>query len=191
MTSTRNAGNINSFDPRDCPSCGAQSVSSRIEDRHFPYGTGLAQVDLTARVAVHSCKSCAFEFLDDSAEDARHEAVCRHVGVMTPAEVISIRKTHGYSRADFARLTQLGEASLSRWENGVLIQNSANDQFLYLLWFPENVDRLRLRLKGRLPSALAEKDRRSISSAGAPFRALTPTPTHQRNENEFRLRLAS
>ena len=66
----------------DCPSCGVHSVSSRSEDRPFPYGQGDRQVDLTARVVVHSCGSCGFQFLDGSAEDARQEAVCRHLGAM-------------------------------------------------------------------------------------------------------------
>ena len=37
----------------------------------------------------------------------------------------------------------LGIATVSRWERGVLIQNEANDRFLRLLQFPDNVDRLR------------------------------------------------
>ena len=49
------------------------------------------------------------------------------------------------TRAAFAEMTRLGEASLARWEKGLLIQNPANDQLLYLLRFPENVERLRAR----------------------------------------------
>jgi hypothetical protein len=34
------------------------------------------------------------------------------------------------TRAAFAELTRLGDASLARWEKGLLIQNPANDQLL-------------------------------------------------------------
>ena len=52
------------------------------------------------------------------------------------------------TRLGFAELTKFGEATLGRWERGALIQNAANDQFLYLLRFAENVDRLRTRNAG-------------------------------------------
>jgi DNA-binding transcriptional regulator YiaG len=65
---------------------------------------------------------------------------------MTPREVEGIRTRLGMTRAAFAELTRLGEASLARWEKGLLIQNPGNDQLLYLLQFPENVKRLRSRL---------------------------------------------
>ena len=45
------------------------------------------------------------------------------------------------SRADFSRLTGLGEATLNRWENGILIQNAANDRYLRLLKDANNVPR--------------------------------------------------
>jgi DNA-binding transcriptional regulator YiaG len=64
---------------------------------------------------------------------------------MTPREVEAVRAGLGMTRAAFADLTRLGEASLARWEKGRLIQNPANDQLLYLLRFSENVERLRSR----------------------------------------------
>lgn len=186
MTETRNVNHIGTLDPKDCPSCGKRSVSTRIEDRSFPYGAAESHVDLTARVAVHSCGSCSFEFLDDSAEDARHEAVCRHLGVLTPSEITSIRNKHGYNRVNFARLTQFGEASLTRWENSLLVQNAANDQFLYLLWFPDNIERLRARTRGSLPSDLVAKHR--VLRFESRFPALTVDEITQHSDSDFALR---
>ena len=50
------------------------------------------------------------------------------------------------TRSEFAAITKFGETSLSRWETGAVIQNLANDQLLYLLQFPENLQRLRERV---------------------------------------------
>ena len=41
------------------------------------------------------------------------------------------------TRARFAQVTGLGEASLNRWENGLTIQTHANDRYLRLLARPE------------------------------------------------------
>jgi len=66
---------------------------------------------------------------------------------MVPAEVLDLRSSYGLTRAEFAEATRIGEASLARWETGQLIQNPANDNFLYLLRFRENWERLKARFK--------------------------------------------
>lgn len=126
----------------DCPSCGSGNVQSRWVDTSFPYGQGESAVLLSVKLQAFSCLDCGLEYVDDSAEDLKHEAVCRHLGVFTPAEVEAIRKAVGMTRSKFAQLTKIGEATLGRWERGALIQNASNDQFLYLLTFPDNVMRL-------------------------------------------------
>jgi putative zinc finger/helix-turn-helix YgiT family protein len=128
-----------------CPQCGAARVHTEHVDEPFTYGEGPGAVQLSALVPLRRCARCGMKFLDAAAEDAQHEAICRHLGVMTPAEILALRRRHGLSRAQFAQLTKLGAATLARWERGVLIQNAAYDQLLYLLTFDENVERLRRR----------------------------------------------
>jgi putative zinc finger/helix-turn-helix YgiT family protein len=125
-----------------CPNCGSANVRTRWIEDTFVYGVGSNQIQLTARVPLRTCSKCSFEYFDEEAEDARHEAVCRHLGVQTPAEIQALRKKYGLSRAEFARLTGLGEATLARWEDGALIQNVANDRYLSLLHCEENLKRL-------------------------------------------------
>jgi putative zinc finger/helix-turn-helix YgiT family protein len=126
-----------------CPNCGAKDIRTTWIEDPFPYGVGVEPVQLTARVPLRTCAACGCEYYDEDAEDARHEAICRHLGVQTPAEIAALRKKYGLSRAEFARLTKLGEATIARWERGALIQNAANDRFLSLLRWQENLDRLR------------------------------------------------
>lgn len=73
----------------------------------------------------------------------QHEAVCKHLGVMTPGQIRQLRVNLGLSRTQLARLTGLGEATIARWERGSLIQNEANDRFLKLLAHKENIRRLK------------------------------------------------
>jgi DNA-binding transcriptional regulator YiaG/DNA-directed RNA polymerase subunit RPC12/RpoP len=128
-----------------CPNCGSDRVDTHRQPDTFVYGIGDAAVQLSAVVPFHECAECGFEFTDSEAEDARHEAICRHLGVMTPTEVAEVRQHYEMTRATFAERSRIGEASLARWETGQLIQNAANDDYLYLLSFQQNMDRLEWR----------------------------------------------
>jgi putative zinc finger/helix-turn-helix YgiT family protein len=150
-----------------CPSCGHEAIETTQIDHRFPYGEGDQAVELSAMVPLRRCRDCGLEFLDSVAEDRQHEAVCRHLGVMTPVEIREIRQKAGsLSRGEFAKISRLGEATLGRWERGELIQNAANDQLLYLLTFPENLSRLRQRpQRKQLPGALAPGAAADLSSS--------------------------
>lgn len=125
-----------------CPQCGHSELETQRINSPFPYGTGADTVELDVRLPVRKCVQCGFEFFDEEAEDLRHEAVCHHLGVLTPAEIRSLRAKLGFSRAELARVTRLGEATIARWERGELIQNAGYDSLLRLLTYEENVRRL-------------------------------------------------
>lgn len=132
-------------EPLECPNCGSKRVESRIARDVFQYGSGPKAVQLEAAVPFRKCADCGFEFTDAEAEDLRHEAICHHLEVMTPAEIVALRKELGLTRAQFAARSRIGEASLARWETGQLIQNAANDNYMYLLKFAENWERVHTR----------------------------------------------
>jgi len=170
--------------------CGGNDIRTTIEVEKFVYGDGPEAVELTARVPVRTCNTCAFQFTDDVAEEIRHAAVCRHLGVMAPKEISKIRRAYSLSRTAFARLTRIGEASLARWENGLLIQSPAYDQFLYLLTFPENLERLKSR---KLSEQLSLRHNASSQSPRAGqhrmrLRALQVTETEIAAAEAFSLR---
>ena len=128
-----------------CFDCGSSDVAKAIRQQKFQYGEGESAVELSAEMAVYTCKECGYQFAGADADEARHESVCRYLGVLTPSEIVAIRESTGLSRAEFCDLTRIGIASLKRWETGSLIQNAANDELLFLAAFPENVKRLRER----------------------------------------------
>jgi putative zinc finger/helix-turn-helix YgiT family protein len=128
-----------------CFDCGSSNVAKEFQRQVFQYGNGEDAVELTAEMSVFTCKACGYQFAGPEADDARHEAVCRHLGLLTPQEIVSIREQAGLSQAQFANRTRIGIASLKRWETGVVIQNAANDELIYLMTFPENIQRLNQR----------------------------------------------
>jgi putative zinc finger/helix-turn-helix YgiT family protein len=127
----------------ECPECGEHAVRTEQKKHNFTYGRGSDARELEVVLPVRVCGQCGFQYLDKAANDAQHDAVCRHLGVLTPTQIRALREYHGLSRAEFASMTRLGEATIARWERGSLIQNGANDWYLRLIGFEENMSRLR------------------------------------------------
>src|SRR5215510_3253568 len=96
----------------ECPDCGSNQVDTVNATDRFQYGTGPKAVELEAVIPFRKCKDCGFEYTDAEAEDLRHAAVCRHLGVYQPSEVVDIRKRYGLTQAEFAERTKIGAASL-------------------------------------------------------------------------------
>ena len=115
-----------------CDECGHE-VTTTWQDHTLLYGAGKAAAELAARLPVRRCERCDFDYLDEEGERLKHEAVCRHLGVLTPQEIRGIREHLGLSRSALAKLAGVGEASLRRWEGGIGIQTPAHDRHLRLM----------------------------------------------------------
>ncbi len=88
------------------------------------------------------------------------------------------------SRAAFSKMTGLGQATLNRWENGILIQNRANDRYLRLLASRANVQAL---------EQLASAATRSLATSDANvsrFRYIKVSEEYRQQQAGFRLRAA-
>lgn len=117
---------------RSCPDCDELAATRSIKSQQFPYGTPEKQVVLEAMVPVWTCGKCGYEYTDHEAEDLRHAAVCAHLGLIPPSSIVSMRKRLGLTQEDLAELTQLGKASIKRWETGNTVQNASADMLLRL-----------------------------------------------------------
>lgn len=159
---------VDSEKKQPCPNCASSNVAYAMETQEFQYGVEENAVQLNAQVNVGTCGDCEFEFTGESGEIARHEAVCRHLRVMTPTEVQSVRISYGLSRTKFSDLTRLGTASLARWETGQLIQNAAYDSLMFLLMFPDNLERLKHRFSPNREKAVAMARAENIQRANNP-----------------------
>ena len=168
-----------------CPLCGREGIITAWKDHTFGYGSGESEVELTVSAPVRRCDACEFEYLDESAERLKHDAVCDHLGVLSPVEIRFIREGHGMTRARFAQVTGLGEASLNRWENGLTIQTHANDRYLRLLARPEIMRQLKELVAPEPPVEPV------VVVAGHRFRALEVTPALLAEKEGFRLRKAA
>ncbi|MDE0154080.1 MAG: YgiT-type zinc finger protein [Gammaproteobacteria bacterium] len=65
-----------------CPLCGNTGIKTSWKPDVYSYGTGESMAELTVDVPVRRCEACDFEYLDDEAEQLKHGAICRHLGVL-------------------------------------------------------------------------------------------------------------
>lgn len=119
--------------PQACSMCDAPGLKTELVRNPFICGVGAEAVELVVDFPVHSCASCGRSYRGSDAGSIEHEAVCRHLGLLTPDEIRAIRRQFGMSRAEFAEVTGLGEATIARWERGAVTQNRANDRFLRIV----------------------------------------------------------
>jgi YgiT-type zinc finger domain-containing protein len=128
-----------------CPVCGHDDVRTTLTRETFTYGVGEKAAQITVTVPLRTCAKCGYQYTDDEAEDIRHEAVCHHLGVLTPSQIVALREQSRLVGAALADLVRTDEATIACWERGAVIQDGPADQLLYLLQFGENVQRLRER----------------------------------------------
>ena len=167
---------------RTCPLCGGAPISTILHSDTFQYGSGDSAATLHVDIPVRHCAECEIEFIDDDGERIRHDAVCRHLGVLTPTEIRQIRKTHQMTRAAFAQVTGIGVATLNRWENGIVVQSLANDRYLRILSAPGTL----AKLKNLIEPSVVPKNGHIRR-----FVMLDVSDRVRRDQKSFQLRLAS
>jgi putative zinc finger/helix-turn-helix YgiT family protein len=120
-----------------CPTCNTGRLHPQIVAESFDYEVdGEKKVCIVAEgVPVRQCDNpaCGERLSGPDAARIRHEAICRALRLLTPAEIQAIRERLGPTKESFAQLTGIGTATLLRWERGRLLQNRAMDCFLRLL----------------------------------------------------------
>ena len=164
-----------------CPLCDSRSIHTSLQTDAFNYGLGDSAVTLRVELPVRRCTDCGTEYVDYVGEQLRHAAVCRHLGVLAPAEVRGIREQYGMTRAAFAEATAIGEATLGRWETGAVIQNRAYDFYLRLVRMPF--------VMSILPSlsTLGYERSEEAGVADSPFRLLIVGEKVRRKQASFKL----
>jgi len=145
------SGRLSSSNVRklECPFCGHMVMHEVTREITFHYGVD-DSVAITVTMPLWVCERCDSAFMDWRGEKIEHDAICRHLGLLTPAEIRGIRERYGLTQAELARLMGFGERSIKRWEKGGLFQNASADRFLRLIDDdPEVIEKLR-RIAERL-----------------------------------------
>lgn len=116
--------------PRRCFSCGERRVN-RIEDRRevrVKYDG--ATYDLTVVMPVNRCENCGATTLDNASHDATDHALRERIGLLHPHEIRAARTSLGLTQQQLASKIGCAAESLSRWENGLVVQSRVYDRML-------------------------------------------------------------
>jgi putative zinc finger/helix-turn-helix YgiT family protein len=136
-----------------CRDCHSSRLTREFQPESFSYRSGGVDYPVKASYPIYRCLDCGETIMDAEGEDARHDAICKAMGRLTPSEILTMRKELRLSQREFADLSGLGEASIGRWEAGELIQSESNDNLLRLLSNRANLEYLRTL---RAPHQVAE-----------------------------------
>jgi len=115
-----------------------------VEPDVVPYTTeaeydGRTYEVTVAELKVPRCQSCGELVLDTAANRQITEALRRHLGLLTPAQIRRNRETLGLTQRQLASHLGIAEATLSRWETGAQIQQRALDRLLRLYFSSASV----------------------------------------------------
>lgn len=165
-----------------CPDCDSSKTNIALIKDVFEYGAPGKQIEISAYIPVHQCADCLAEFADEKASIIRHEAVCKHLNLLSPSEIKLARQKAALTQEALAELSGVGKASITRWENGQNLQTRANDNLLRLLFKDDNATYISRHINGESnapiinhnrifkPNALKDENLAQAFEAGSLFK---------------------
>ena len=80
------------------------------------------------------CDSCGITVTDDDSDTVVQDCLRRHIGLLAAAEIREARMTLGLTQSQLAALIGCAAESLSRWENGAILQSRSYDRLLRVVF---------------------------------------------------------
>lgn len=117
--------------PRTCVCCGSKSVQPALIDREFDVKHDGKQYTVSVRdLEVERCESCGEVTLGVDADDRIDASLREQLGFLTPAQIRRNRKVLGLTQTQLAESIGCASETLSRWENGAIVQSRGADRLL-------------------------------------------------------------
>lgn len=132
--------------------------------------------ELSLALPVNKCANCGATTLDNAADEAINDALREHIGLLRPAEIRAARAALGFTQQQLAGEIGCAPESLSRWENGQILQSRVYDRMLRAFFHLPDLrvffDRLAVdRSLGRTAILVAPRTY-PVFSAGVPVDAV-------------------
>ena len=150
-----------------CPRCERHRETRQVEGKETYTVRGR---EITVPVAREICRVCGEEIGSDEQDQCMLDAVYaeyrKQVGLLSPRRISHLREKYGLSQRAFAALLGMSQATINRYENGALPQQTHNDA-IAACKDPDHVrkllrkrgDRLTARQRERAEAALGGGER--------------------------------
>lgn len=117
--------------PRTCACCGARAVQPSRIDRAFEVKHDGKHYSVMVReLPAEKCQACKEVTLGGDLDEHVNAALRDHLGLLTPEQIRSNRVTLAMTQAQLSEQIGCASETLSRWENGALIQSRGADRLL-------------------------------------------------------------
>lgn len=150
-----------------CPLCGGPA--KLVEE---PHSFRMGDRPVTFMDLFYRCGQCGEEYfngemMDDS--QRRASAVIRaEDGLLTPDEIVELRRKYGLTQAQLERLIGAGAKTVVRWEKGTVAQNKTADTLLRVLRDHPAVVKQLAKQNGLPAKAPRPRSARARKKAGPP-----------------------
>ena len=112
-----------------CPACDRSELNESIENYHYRE-CGLENITLSG-VTVRKCPACGVVMPRIRNIEGLHDCIARFLVKkeerLSPAEIVFLRKSLGWSSSDLARNLQIDKAQVSKWEHGRVEMSKSNE----------------------------------------------------------------
>ncbi len=112
---------------RYCPHCDTER-NTKVIRRRETYPVRGEDIVVEARIAL--CTFCGEEILDEGLDSLNlknaYDVYRTKHGILSPEDIVRLRKEYGLSQRALARLLSWGEATISRYETGALPDTAHN-----------------------------------------------------------------
>ena len=143
-----------------CPNCEKETTLERVSIEEV---ISVRRGDITVPVELFRCSECGEDFEDASSKEAQVESAYREyrkrLNLLQPEEIKNFRSRFGLTQSELGKLLGFGGASISRYENGAL-QDDTHDNALRLAMHPNNL----LRLIEKFPDAISDAKRSELTA---------------------------
>jgi putative zinc finger/helix-turn-helix YgiT family protein len=121
--------------PWRCPQCGKKEVrpTTMQYTTDIKHDGRLHTVELAA-LRVPRCESCGELDFDNDADEQIYQALREQLGLLLPEQIRNNREALQLSQRQLAEQLGVAVETISRWENGLMIQTRAMDRFMRLFF---------------------------------------------------------
>ena len=113
-----------------CPICGEIALTERAGTYNFVPPPNIPGGPIViANAKWEECTSCKEQILSSELEQSLENERYKRLGLLTPKEILQIRKRVGLSQIEMAQILDIGEKTYARWESGHSLHNKSMYQY--------------------------------------------------------------